>query len=104
VNKKVYPLLFIPLVENAFKYLGGKKLISLKMSDVGNDGIEFYITNTTEPIVSQSVLKEEPGSGGLGLANLQRRLELLYPGKHTLKTEQDESVFTAKLKLTLDED
>ncbi|CAD5258643.1 MULTISPECIES: sensor histidine kinase [unclassified Imperialibacter] len=104
VNKKVYPLLFIPLVENAFKYLGGKKLISLKMSDVGNDGIEFYITNTTEPIALHSALIEEPGRGGLGLANLKRRLELLYPGKHVLTTEQGEEVFTAKLKLTLDED
>ncbi|WP_339816286.1 histidine kinase [uncultured Imperialibacter sp.] len=104
VNKKVYPLLFIPLVENAFKYVGGKKLISLKMSDAGNDGIEFCITNTTEPIASHSALIEEPGRGGLGLANLKRRLELLYPGKYALTTEQGEDVFTAKLKLTLDED
>ena len=37
--------------------------------------------------------------GGLGLDNLKRRLELLYPSKHTLQLEEHDNVYTAKLTL-----
>jgi two-component system, LytTR family, sensor kinase len=104
VSRKIHPLLFIPLVENAFKYVGGEKLISLKMSDAGDGGIEFCITNTVEPKSASGASADGEKSGGLGQTNLRRRLQLLYPGAHTLETSSDNGVYSAKLKLTLNED
>ncbi len=104
VNKKVYPMLFIPLVENAFKYVGGEKLISLKVCDVGNHQLELTITNSVEPIVVDSNMAGDIKSKGLGLLNLKRRLELLYPNRYSLETESVRSMFIARLKLILDED
>ncbi len=89
----VYPLLFLPLVENAFKFVGGdyEMLVAAK---VENGHIEFKVENSV-PKVKQS----EPKAGGIGLENLKRRLDLLYPGKHSLSLENAGSHFKAELKL-----
>jgi sensor histidine kinase YesM len=39
--------------------------------------------------------------GGIGLNNVKRRLELLYPGRHELKIDNTENVFTVQLNLQL---
>lgn len=92
-GQQVYPLLFLPLVENAFKYAGGEK-ISIAAS--GNEKeIVFEVKNSIPGLAI-------PGrSGGIGLQNLERRLELLYPGRHELKTGKVGSTFIATLKLRL---
>jgi hypothetical protein len=89
----VYPLLFLPLVENAFKFVGGeyRMLIEAKVED---GQIGFRVENSV-PIIKQA----ETRAGGIGLENLKRRLDLLYPGKHTLTLEKEGSNFKAELKL-----
>jgi sensor histidine kinase YesM len=89
----VYPLLFLPLVENAFKFVGGgyELLISAELTD---ENISFYVENSI-PLTSTSNNK----AGGIGLENLERRLKLLYPDKHELKFEQKNDQFKAELKL-----
>src|ERR1700744_3125077 len=89
----VYPLLFLPLVENAFKFIGGD--YEMEIGAKVEDGyIEFRIENSV-PLIKQGETK----AGGIGLENLKRRLDLLYPGKHTLKLEKEGNIFKAELKL-----
>ncbi len=91
-GQQVYPLLFLPLVENAFKYAGNH--ISISANSKGNV-IEFEVRNSL-PKLDIPVRK-----GGIGLQNLQRRLELLYPGKHQLNIQRTDDTFTATLKLSV---
>lgn len=97
-NDRIYPLMFIPLVENAFKYIGGDELsIDIKMFKTGNQ-LTFTIINSVPPIDAQLPLKSKTGTG---LDNLRRRLSLLYPDRHTLELTRNNDFYTAKLTLTL---
>ena len=92
-GQQVYPLLFLPLVENAFKFIGGdyKLTVAAQLLD---DEIIFRVENSI-PQFKQPVNK----SSGIGLENLKRRLDLLYPGKHSLLTSTGNDNFTTELKL-----
>jgi LytS/YehU family sensor histidine kinase len=89
----VYPLLFLPLVENAFKFVGGdyKMEVEAKVTD---GLIDFKVENSVPQL--KEVIKK---TGGIGLENLKRRLDLLYPGKHSLSLENSGDHFKAELKL-----
>jgi two-component system, LytTR family, sensor kinase len=89
-GQQVYPLLFLPLVENAFKYVGGDYHIRIA-AKVEGPVIRFEVGN--------GVPAEVPirKAGGIGLENLRRRLELLYPGRHELVAEKKEGKFDALL-------
>ena len=90
----VYPLLFLPLVENAFKYVGGEYRIDCKLyEEKGN--IVFEITNT----IPANIVPAEPKKKGIGLENLRSRLTLLYPERHSLIIQKDTESFTAKLMI-----
>jgi hypothetical protein len=87
----IYPLLFFPLVENAFKYVGGGYHMLIK-AGLADDQIVFVVENDIPAIFNSRV-------GGIGLDNLRRRLELLYPGKHQLDIHKSDTSF--KVRLTL---
>jgi sensor histidine kinase YesM len=94
-GQQVYPLLFLPLVENAFKYVGGGYQISID-ARLQDSTIRLEVENgVPEDIPLEKVNNE----GGIGLENLQRRLELLYPDKHTLTAQKKENTFVAVLTL-----
>jgi sensor histidine kinase YesM len=93
-GQQVYPLLFLPLVENAFKYIGGDYRIGIHARLIG-DELDFTVENT---VPAELVQRKE---GGIGLDNLKRRLELLYPGKHELNTQKTGNSFIAEMKLKL---
>lgn len=91
----VYPLLLLPLVENAFKYVGGNYKINIE-ARLNNNNLVFTVINSIPlniPVKANS---------GIGLENLRRRLELLYPGKSTLKTMKQADEFWAELQIKLD--
>lgn len=94
-GQHVYPLLFLPLVENAFKYVGGDFVIYIAAAQY-NNSVDFTVENT----IPQHYANKR--AGGIGLENLKRRLELLYPGKHTLTTDMKDQWFIAHLSLQLD--
>lgn len=97
-NVMIYPLMFIPLVENAFKYIGGDKLsIDIKMFKTGNQ-LTFSIINSVPPIDAQTPIMPKTGTG---LDNLRRRLSLLYPDQHTLELTKNNDFYSAKLTLAL---
>ncbi len=93
----VYPLLLLPLVENAFKYVGGA--YRLQMEGKLEDGHLLFMVNNSIPVNLPVPVK---ANSGIGLENLKRRLELLYPGKSTLTTERQAGEYRAALQIKLD--
>ena len=97
-DKKVYPLLFTPLIENAFKYVGGIYFIKISMNLQPDGNLSFVVEN--------SIPEKEPikrnNSSGIGIENLKRRLELLYPDNHELILSKGKGYFCAKLIIKLE--
>ena len=93
-GQQVYPLLFLPLVENAFKYVGGDYRLRIS-AILHSDRIEFHVVNGTPAETAVSNRK----NNGIGLENLKRRLELLYPGKHALRAGKKDDSFEASLSI-----
>jgi LytS/YehU family sensor histidine kinase len=94
-NIQVPPLILITFIENAFKYVGfneGKEnKIEICLSyDDGN--LAFRILNTRDIFISR-----EAHASGLGIANTRRRLELLYPGKHSLEIWDTDNTYRVSL-------
>ncbi|HSU26928.1 MAG TPA: histidine kinase [Chitinophagaceae bacterium] len=98
-NFSIEPLLLIPFVENAFKHLSHHKdkLNYVKLNLGRSNGeFSFEIENSKENS------EPNPGEhGGIGLANVKRRLELLYPGKHSFKISNHDSFYKINLKLKI---
>jgi LytS/YehU family sensor histidine kinase len=91
----IYPLLFLPLVENAFKYVGGQYLIEIEAA-LQEEKITFKVKNTVPD--RQIAPKKE---SGIGLENLKRRLDLLYPGQHFFAAGLDSGTYTAEFTLNI---
>jgi sensor histidine kinase YesM len=94
----IAPLLLLPFVENSFKHGTSNVLeqpwISLTIS-VENNWLKMKLLNGKEDSAGAS-------SAGIGLANVRKRLELLYPNKHELVINNEEEVFIVNLKLLLE--
>ena len=93
---KIAPLLFISLIENAFKHgvsATKESLISISMT-CDNNTILFKIENDNFPKKT-----DDKSGSGIGLQNLEKRLKLLYVGKHSFKAIVEENRFKATLKI-----
>ena len=95
-EQEISPLLFIPLVENAFKYVGGDYHIDLTMS--WKEGKLIFDMMNSKPLDRV----HKPTRQGIGLENLRRRLALLYPDKHILEIKDEPDRFIVKLIIELD--
>jgi two-component system LytT family sensor kinase len=95
LNIKISPALFVPLIENAFKYASYKtKKPCVDILLASEKGIiTFEISNFYEYHSNKS----EPANSGYGLINLKKRLNIIYPGKNSLIIEPGESLFKVKL-------
>ena len=96
-NTLVPPLILITFIENAFKYVGFNEFRENKIDIClkHNDGmLEFTVFNTKDAFIDSP-----QGSSGLGIANARRRLELLYPGRHTLNIDDQGTAYTVNLTL-----
>ena len=95
----IEPLLLIPFVENSFKHIS--HFANGKMNEVcidanrQNGEFVFTVTNT----VDQTDKRSTDPVGGIGLINVKRRLELLYPEKHELHIVEKDGWFTIDLRL-----
>jgi two-component system LytT family sensor kinase len=96
-ERPIMPLMLVPLVENAFKHGASettdKAFIHIELRQKEN-GLTFVVENTFEQN-STSEIRE-----GIGLKNMRRRLELLYPN-FDLRTHALGNRFKARLSLTL---
>ncbi|MBL7931690.1 MAG: histidine kinase [Bacteroidia bacterium] len=96
-NLKIAPFILITFVENAFKHKSeavGKHFIHIS-AEVKDTFLIFQVSNSNAGTTTSA----EPG--GIGLRNVKRRLELLYPGRHRLIIKNDENVFSVNLELNL---
>ena len=93
---KIAPLLFIPFIENAFKFStrddNRPNRIKISLQQSGNR-IVFTCSNTYEAV--------NQDAGGIGLSNVKRRLELLYKDRYTLDIQKDESNYSVNLTVFL---
>jgi hypothetical protein len=95
----IAPMLFIPFVENAFKHgvaIGKSSEIDISI-EVANKQLTFSCANTI-----YSVKKMEQEKGGIGLENVKRRLDLLYPEKYKLFTKTDDNKYIVNLGITIE--
>jgi LytS/YehU family sensor histidine kinase len=95
-NKQIAPLIFIPFVENAFKYGISTKDNSRITIEVKADN-HAVILHVHNAIVTQQV--EKTDHTGIGIKNSKRRLELLYPDNHELEVINDKGHFTVNLTI-----
>jgi two-component system LytT family sensor kinase len=101
-DPQIAPMLFLPYIENAFKYgvsTTEPATILIKIELV-QEQLSLLVSNPV--FVNQTTSADE--YGGIGLSNTKRRLDLLYPGKHTVSAETTTpgNQFIVHLNLTLD--
>ena len=100
-NFLIAPLLILPIVENAFKHVSnfkepGRNKIYLTVKKQDKFTLLMEAENTYDQSIVQKHLLQ---TGGLGIQNLKRRLELLYPDKYELNINKGENIFNTTLKL-----
>lgn len=97
----IAPLLLLPLLENSFKHVGrnrsGRYAVQGKIK-LKEGKLMVSLQNT---ITATSETTDQPIAGGIGLVNLQKRLELLYPERYYFNTISTGDEFVAKLELQL---
>lgn len=95
-NVKIQPLLFISFLENAFKHgikAQGESFINLKMS-----ADEYNLQVSIENSIAEKNMEE---SGGIGLKNARKRLELLYPDKFEMKIHKTDNLFKVDISIPI---
>jgi two-component system LytT family sensor kinase len=94
---RIAPLLLIPFVENAIKH-GTNTVAEAAFVEIDirvlEETLYFSCSNNFKP-------QPRPRDSGLGLENIRKRLQLLYPGKHVLHIHHQENVFDVSLSIQL---
>lgn len=91
------PLMWLPILENVFKH--SRQVASLEVDfqfSILLNTLKIFCRNNTipKPIAPITV-------GGIGLSNLRKRLELLYPEKHSISVTHNENYFIIEVEITL---
>ena len=101
-EKLIAPLLLIPFVENSFKHGTSKMLahpwVKLQIIIIEKNTLRFSISNSRPKEAEPHVKK-----GNIGLKNVKKRLELLYPGNHKLNIIPEPETFFVSLEVQLQE-
>jgi sensor histidine kinase YesM len=100
-NQRIAPLMTFVLIENAFKYgLKSGKDSFLEIKIFVSDRI-FYFSVLNDKDTTH-VDSEDKKFGGIGIENVKKRLELLYPGKYLLEIDDEELSFSVKLQIEME--
>ena len=98
-NKVIAPLLLIPFVENCFKHgaslVRGQQWLELKI-EVNDDKLVFFLANS-KPFGNIAT----NGKKGIGLSNVQKRLDLIYPGDYSLGIESTDDSYMVQMTIRL---
>jgi two-component system LytT family sensor kinase len=95
-SKEIAPMVFIPFIENAFKHTNNKKVenaISVNIS-IEDETVQLLCENKFD-----SKLTAEREDGGLGNELIQKRLNLIYPGKHKLEVNKTNDLYSVNLTI-----
>jgi sensor histidine kinase YesM len=94
----ISPLLLLPLTENCFKHGAGNQPGQIRIN-ISFDGKKLMFQ--TENGISVRQENSYLNSGGIGIINLEKRLNLLYPERHSLRFEEKDGIFRAELSVEL---
>lgn len=95
----IEPMLLIPFVENAFKH--GTGMLKNPVIDIALQAVDNTLTfKIRNKYINADKAKDKVS--GIGLANVRRRLQLLYGEKHDLKIERTNEWFSATLQLSFE--
>ncbi len=96
---KIYPMLLLPLIENSFKH-GLKSGVPNPFVDISlkesNEVLKFEISNNFK-----AVPLSDKNESGIGLDNIQKNLNLIYPNKHEFKSNIQGDVYKVSLQINL---
>jgi two-component system LytT family sensor kinase len=101
-TQKIAPLMFTPFLENSFKHglsnhiSKGFVHIQLKAEE---NSVHFHIENSKP---ESKPVQVHPRSGGIGLVNLRRRLELVYPNRYQLHVDDNPNTYGVTMDIELD--
>jgi len=102
-NLMIAPFILMPFVENAFKHVSQKtgtmNWIKIRLQ-LKAQQLSFYITNSKAAVLQETT--DLMNYGGLGLKNVQRRLDLLYPNQYDLILDNQTDLFEVKLEMNLE--
>ena len=102
-NQFIEPFLILPFIENSFKYslddVNSQAWITISIT-ASEEWLVIKIENSLPPVFAKNKDAENQYSG-IGIANVKRRLELLYPNQHilTIKNEVDSFFVSLKIKI-----
>jgi two-component system LytT family sensor kinase len=100
INYRIAPLILSVFIENAFKHSTASQSedifidVKVKMDEKG--GLDFECRNSFLPVTNTDNL-----SNGIGMQNVKKRLQLLYPKAHELYIQNEQDVYYVHLKLQL---
>jgi len=101
-NLRISPILLLPFVENAFKYAATANpsdyWVKIHLAVEGQQ-LHFQVEN---PYVESNQTTRHQ-KGGIGIANVKARLNMIYPKKHQLKISQEDQIWKVDLMMELSE-
>lgn len=97
-SASISPLLLLPLAENCFKHGVGKHAGTIWIS-ISFDGKQLLFKTENQIALREKTKSEE--NGGLGIQNVEKRLNLIYPDRHTLEYHEKDGRFQLELKVEL---
>jgi LytS/YehU family sensor histidine kinase len=102
-EQQIAPLMFTPFLENSFKHGLNNQLaqgyVRIKL-DVEKQKVQLQIENSKAP--TKPVMNHSKPSGGIGLVNVRRRLNLIYPDRYDLRVHDEPNTYKVNLELDLD--
>ncbi len=103
-HRLIAPLMFTPFLENSFKHglsnLIEQGYVKIQLNVVG-EMVDFYIENS-KPDQPPTSIHRNKKSGGIGLVNVQKRLNLVYPDNYELQIKDTPNSYAVNLKIQLD--
>jgi len=98
---KITPMILIPFIENSFKHSkfedSEKSWINIELKTTGNQ-LNFKIENS---VPDNNFTKDKVG--GIGIANVKKRLHMLYQGKHSLNLKEENDIYSVELMMKLND-
>ncbi|MEO1255200.1 MAG: sensor histidine kinase, partial [Bacteroidota bacterium] len=101
-DKSIAPMMLISFVENCFKHAAASAIEDLRIIiqiEITANNINLFTENSYTP--KEKDLEDQLQEGGIGLKNVKRRLELLYPNQYELIIKELSNLYIVNLSIQL---